>query len=352
MATRMTGLDIATTCVRAAELSYGKDHFVLERFAQMPLPLGAVADGEVKDPDAVATAIKMLWKRGRFKNKTVSIGVASQRVVVRQMEIPYVPQQDRRKSLPLTVGDQIPLPVDEAVMDFVTLETLQDADGSPRSRGLLVAAAEEPVMTAIAAVEKAGLRVADVDLTPFAVVRSLCEADPMDMNTQVEAIVDVGASTTSLVIHRNGIPMFVRILLMGGQDITQRLVEDLGVNLPTAESMKREAVLDDAGSSAPMDSPSGVISDVVNSLVDEIRGSLDYYLATGVNESVSRIVLTGGGSLVPGLATRLERITGMAVERGHSLIRLGAGRSGLSDDHLMFADPLAAAAVGLAVRST
>ena len=94
----MVGLDIASSCVRAAELSFSKDHFVLERFSQMPLPVGAVQAGEVRDVATVAGAIKMLWQRGKFKHKTVSIGVASQQVVVRQMEIPYVPKKERRQS--------------------------------------------------------------------------------------------------------------------------------------------------------------------------------------------------------------------------------------------------------------
>jgi type IV pilus assembly protein PilM len=351
VASRVTGLDIATTCVRAAELSYGKDHLVLERFSQMPLPVGAVEGGEVKNPAAVAAAIKLMWKRGNFKAKQVAIGVASQRVVVRQLEIPYVPAQERRQTLPLVVGDQIPLPVEEAVMDFVSLDTLQEADGNAMSRGLLVAAAEAPVMTAIEAVELAGLRVTDVDLTPFAVLRSLCNADPMGLDARIEAIIDVGASVTSLVLHRNGIPQFVRILQMGGHDITERLMDDLGVDLPTAESLKREAAATDLSVAPAPETPAAIIADAVEALVEEIRGSLDYYMANDLNESLARIVLTGGGSLVPGLVGRLEGVTQVPVERGRSLMNLGAGRSGLTDDHLVFADPMAAAAVGLAVRS-
>ncbi len=348
---RMVGLDIATSCVRAAELTFSKDRFVLERFSQMPLPVGAVQAGEVHDVATVAGAIKLLWQRGNFKSKTVAIGVASQQVVVRQMEIPYVPKGERRKSLALVVGDQIPLPVDEAVMDFVALDTLQEADGSPMSRGLLVAAAEAPVLHAIEAVDQAGLRVSDVDLTPFAVLRALSHADPMGLDNHVEVIVDVGASITSLVIHRNGVPLFVRILLMGGHDVTERLVDELGVDLPTAESLKREVAVFDPAYEAQPGTPEMVIAESVESLVTEIRGSLDYYLATELQENLSRIVLTGGGSLVPGLMGRLEGTTGLSVERSPCLIWLGAGRSGLSDDHLVFADPMSAAAVGLAVRS-
>lgn len=350
MSSIRVGLDISTSCVRAVQLSVKNGNFRLDRFGQMPLPLGAVIDGEVRDPQAVGAAIRHLWKQGKFRTKTVSIGIASQRVVVRLIEIPYVAADERAKSLPLIVGDHVPMPVDEAVLDFVPLSQGVNSEGNATTRGLLVAAAEDAVIRSIEAAEAGGLRVNDVDLTPFALVRALVSADPLGMRQEAEAVVDIGAATTCLVIHVNGIPQFVRILLMGGQDVTDRLIADLGVNLPTAESLKRDTILHDESSmTATTDSPEAVMSDVVQQLVDEIRGSLDYYLATGTLERLDRIVLTGGGSLVPGLAERLELATALPVRRGTPLSALGPGDSGLSPDHLAFADPLASAAVGLAI---
>lgn len=341
------GLDISSSCVRAAQLSIRDGAFQLDRFGQMPLPLGAVVEGEVRHPQAVGTAISHLWKQGKFKGKDVSIGMSSQRVVVRLLDIPYAAPEDRRKSLPMMVGDQIPLPVDEAVLDFVPLSQGVGEGNTPTTRGLLVAAAEDAILRSIAAAEAGGLRVIDVDLTPFALVRALVRADPLGMSTETEAVVDIGATTTNLVVHVNGIPQFVRILMMGGQNVTDRLIEQLHVNLPTAESLKRENVLSDA--TVDSSSPVGVMSDVIGQLVDEIRGSLDYYVATSNTDRIDRIVLTGGGSLVPGFEQRLESATALPVRRGMALTTLGPGSSGLTPDHLSFADPLAAAAVGLAI---
>lgn len=348
MSTTRIGLDISTSSVRVCQLSVKDGAFRLDRFGQMPLPLGAVENGEVRDPVTVGAAIKMLWKQTKIKTKRVSIGVASQRVVVRHVDIPYLKPEERAKSLPLMVADQVPMPLDEAVLDFVPLQTDAGEDGTLVSRGLLIAAAEDAVLKAIEAAELGGLKVTDVDLTPFALVRALVHADPLGMQQDAEAIVDIGATTTTLVVHSNGVPQFVRILMMGGQDVTDRLVEELGVNLPTAESLKRETVLDDAIPLLP-DTPAYIISDVVQQLVDEVRGSLDYYLATGTLSRLDRIVLTGGGSLIPGLDERLELSAALPVRRATPLSALGAGDSGLEPLHLSFADPLAAAAVGLAV---
>src|SRR3954465_3669976 len=93
------GLDIGTSGVRAAELSLGRNGATLERFGQVALPVGAVRDGEVVDPDAVATAVRQLWSQGKFTSKKVVVGVANQRVIVRQVDLPWMPLDELRKSL-------------------------------------------------------------------------------------------------------------------------------------------------------------------------------------------------------------------------------------------------------------
>ena len=93
------GLDIGTSGVRAAELSFGKGGVTLEKFGQVALPEGAVRDGEVVDSDAVADAIKQLWAHTKFGSKKVVIGVANQKVIVRQVDIPWMPADELKKSL-------------------------------------------------------------------------------------------------------------------------------------------------------------------------------------------------------------------------------------------------------------
>src|SRR4051794_39513127 len=84
---RTVGLDIGTTGVRAAQISWGKDSTKLERIGQVALPPGVVRDGEVVDPDAVGAALKEMWSRVKFATKKVVVGVANQKVVVRQVDL-------------------------------------------------------------------------------------------------------------------------------------------------------------------------------------------------------------------------------------------------------------------------
>jgi type IV pilus assembly protein PilM len=340
------GLDIGTSGVRAAELSFGKGGVTLERFGQVALPDGAVRDGEVVDVDAVARAIKQLWAHTKFSGKKVVIGVANQKVVVRQVDLPWLPPGELRGALPFHVQDFVPMPVEHAVLDFHVLEEL-GSDQDRMLRGLLVAAARDMVLTTVEAVHRAGLTTRAVDLTSFAVLRSIARPDDFGTDSTVEALVDVGARVTNIVVHQGGVPRFVRILLMGGQDISDALSERMGVPLAQAEALKQQIGLE--GAPADMQAAARVVEVVGSALLDEIRGSLDYYTASSGSAPISQLVLTGGGARLNGLARRLAAITRVPVHDQSPLDSLKIGRTGLTDDQLSFIAPLTAAPVGLAL---
>ncbi|MBI1377167.1 MAG: type IV pilus assembly protein PilM [Frankiales bacterium] len=338
------GLDIGTSSVRAAQVTVAKGSAVLDRFGQVGLPPGAVRDGEVADPDAVADALKVLWSRAKFTKKDVVLGISNQKVFVRLVQVPWMPESELRASLKFQVADLVPMPIDEAVLDFVPLEETT-AESSRLIRGLLVAASEDMVLGSIRACQKAGLKVTTADLTPFAVLRSAGTNDPLGLSGP-EAVVDVGARVTNIVVHEAGVPKFVRILLLGGDDITGVMVERLGIPTAEAERLKR----DHAALSAPAAGEAKrVIDQALAEFVDEVRGSVDYYIATSGSRPLSRLVLSGGGSLADGLAQRLATAVRTQVEYGRAFQTLTVGKTGLAPEQVQFVEPLAAVPVGLAM---
>lgn len=320
---------------------------VLERFGQVALPAGAVRDGEVVDVDTVAHALKQLWSSARFSTKKVVLGVANQRVIVRQVDLPWLPPAEMRKSLPFQVQDFIPIPVDQAVLDFHPLEEFTNEAGGRMLRMLLVAADRDMVNGALRAVQQAGLTPAMVDLTPFALLRSLTPSDVRGNEGEADAYVNVGASITNIVVHQGGVPRFVRILVMGGNDITDAVAERLGIPVGEAEAIKAQT-----GMSASPDTghpAARVIEQAGSQWVEEVRGSLDYYGAQPGAARLNRIVLTGGGSLLAGLAERLANSTRLVVEPASPYASLKLGKLGLSAEQLEYVQPLVAVPVGLAM---
>lgn len=345
------GLDIGTTCVRAVELRFGKDGTTLRRFGQVALPSGAVRGGEVTDPPAVAQALRQLWSEAGFGSKRVVLGLANQKIVVRQVDLPWMPLPELRASLPLYAQDFIPMNVEHALLDIHPLEDVTSDSGARLRRVLLVAAAREMVDTTLQAVTGAGLRPVLVDLTPFAVLRSLVVPDELGLDApRAEALVDVGADITNIVVHEAGVPRFVRILLMGGADLTEAVAERLGVPLEQAEAVKQNTGLAPAGGTLLHTTPeSRVLESAGASLLEQVRGSLDYYLAQPGSVPVTRLLLTGGGAQLPGLAERLTALVRLPVERVTPLDRLRVGDTGLTSEQLDYAAPLATVAVGLAL---
>jgi len=346
------GLDIGTSGVRAAELAFGKGQATLQRFGQVALPVGAVRDGEVADPALVADAIKHLWSTAKFSSKKVVLGVANQKVIVRQVDLPWMPPEELRKSLEMQVQDFIPIPVEQAILDFHPIEETTDGTGSRALRVLLVAASRDMVNAALEAVKRAGLTATQVDLTPFAVLRALGRVDEVGIagGGGAEALVDVGAKVTNIVIHENGIPRFVRILLMGGDNITDAVSERLGVPFEQAVGVKQQLGMAAVRGEVTSDHPAArVIESSGGSFVEEVRGSLDYYLAQPASVPLTRVVLSGGGARLAGLGQRLAAATRLPVEPGAATAALRVGKTGLTDEQLSYVEPQIAVPVGLAL---
>ena len=345
------GLDIGTSAVRAAQLSYSRDSVTLDRFGQVALPEGAVRGGEVVDVTTVAAAIEELWKQFNFSSKKVILGVSNQSVVVRQVDLPVIPAKELRGALPFHVGDLVPFPVENAMLDFFSIEQITDADAVPAQRGLLVAATRTMIDNAVAAAVQAGLRPTSVDLSSFAVLRALGTTDQLGLGVAVEALVDVGSAVTNIVVHRGGVVTFVRILLLGGHDITEAIGNRLGINLTEAEALKVRLGSLSASADAPVEDQQAarVIDHAVGSFVDEVRGSLDYFLASTGSAPIGRLALSGGGGRLLGLADRVADACRVPVVAPATFASLVMGSTGLNTDQASFAEPIAAVPVGLAM---
>ena len=339
------GLDIGTSAVRAATVTTGRGGASLTAFGQVALPPGAVVDGEIRDQGAVSEAISQLRRRAGFKARRAVIGVANQRVVVRQVDLPYLEEKEFRSSLRFQVADHIPMPVEAAELDFQVLDDFMTDTGDHMMRVLLVAAATDMVESFVGAVATAGLEPAGVDLTPFAVARAVSPAARGEVGTAgAEAVVDVGAGVTSIVIHHNGEARFVRILLVGGDDATNALSSQLGLRFEDAEAVKL-----DLGRGVGTPQAQQILQTRVQALVEEIRGSLDYYVSQEGSEPIASIIMTGGGSLTPGLVASVEQAVRLQVRRGAPMSQMNVSRSGLTQEQVMQVEPVAAAALGLAM---
>jgi len=340
------GLDVGSRAVRAAELSLSSDPPELVRAAQVALPPGAVESGEISDPAAVAQGIRELWSRGGFRGKQVVMGVGNQRVIVREVTVPALPEKELRASLPFQVQEFIPLPVDEAVLDFDVIEEYEE-EGRRLLRLLLVAAHREMVNRHVQAALEAKLDPVAIDLVPFALVRAIGQSDGMGLETAgvTECVVDVGADVTNLCVHEQGTPRFVRILPSAGQDVTVAVGRALGLEDEAAERAKRGVPVEEG---PPPEEVQRIAAGRATAFVDELRSSLDFYLSQTPGARVGRVVVSGGGSRLPGLVDLLAARLNAEVAIGHAFQKV-TPRLSMEPTELEAAEPVLAVAIGLAL---
>jgi len=334
------GLDIGATAVRAAILSPARDGepgMSLNDLGEAELPVGTVVDGVVAEPAELTRALAALWKAHDFGCRNVVIGVSNPQVVVRAMTMPRLSRDQQAKALPYRAKDIVAMPLDQALLDF---QELGPVEGEPDNvAGLLIAAPRQPVLTAVRAVEAAGLRIVRVDLSSFATLRSTAAA-----GVPCEAVVDIGAQMTTVVIHHLGIPKVVRTLPRGGQHLTERLVDRTGASVVEAEILKREIGLLGGDSEVSM-----ILNGAVRPLITDIRGSIQYFGGSEDAAVVERISLTGGGGHLPGLVDMLTEDTGVPCYLMSPLQHLRVAMDAPGGQHADTTAAATAVSVGLAM---
>ena len=295
-------------------MSWGRAHWV---------GLADVRDGEVADTDVVAQALRQLWTQHKFGTREVVLGVGNQRVIVRDLELPWLPPAQLKASLPFQVQESLPMSTDEALLDFFATDEVAGPQGRSL-RGMLVAAQRDTVNANVVAVEGAGLRPTMVDLNAFALQRALARGD---MSARVVAFVEIGAAVTDVVVSAHGVPRLVRTLPSGGQNVTQAVASGLGVAVPDAEALKREL-------GVAHQYPAGhevageAIGAVTRTLVEAIRNTFVYYQGNHPGAGIEGVVLTGGGAHLPGLGQYLSSASRLPVALGDALVGVRRPKKG------------------------
>jgi type IV pilus assembly protein PilM len=324
---------------------------MLRRFAEVPLPRGAATNGEILDEGAVIEAVSSLWSQAKLPKKRIVIGTANPRVVVRQVDVPQMEEEELAEALPFQVQDSIPIAVDEAVLDFVPLEEFTTPDGEPMLSILAIAAPREIIDTLTAVTDGAGLGLLAVDLQSFALVRAIV-GHGAPAESGATGIVDIGGSVSQVVVAKNGKAQFARLLPRGGDDFTGVLADGLDIDDDEAETMKRRIGV------APDVAPPGDDADALalrlltrqaDSLIEELRGSINYYLSQAPEDVISRLVVAGNAARLPHLANRIGSKLGFPVEPARTLGSLEVGRVQMSQEELMAVQPVLPTAVGLAL---
>ncbi|MEA2127103.1 MAG: type pilus assembly protein PilM [Solirubrobacteraceae bacterium] len=336
----VVGLDLDPAHLAAAEV-HVNGGISVTRGAVQRLSPGVLRDGEVSDGPALTSALKELWGDSDLP-KTVRLGIANQRVVVRTLDMPALTDEKALEAaVRVEAPDHIPMPMNEAVLDFQSLGTV-DTPAGLRTRVVVVAIRREMVDRYLEAVRAAGLKVEGVDLSAFALVRSMYRRASDDDGGMLYINV---AGLTNVAVTSADDCLFTRAATGGLETMVQSLADRRGL---TAEHSAQW--LGHVGLDEPLESVEGdpeivgaarvVLEEGVHQLADTVRNSLNFYRMQQNAVAVERAIMTGPAVAIPGLAAHLGAELGMSVE----------ARTVAQDGDVADASRLAVAA-GLAVSS-
>jgi type IV pilus assembly protein PilM len=355
----IVGLDIQPGFI-AAVRGRVNGSIVAEQAACMTLPADTMRDGEVVDESVIADALRELFA-GSGMNKRVRVGVANQRTVLRTLELPPVTDhKELAAAVTFQAQDQVPMPLSNAVLDFHPLGIV-DTPAGPRQRVVLVAAQRDMIERLVAAVRRAGLNPEGVDLSAFALIRSLYRPSSDDAGTPSRVLYLNVDGLTNLAIAEGSTCRFTRVVGSGLEGMAVELAERRAIALADARAMIAEV---DLGQPAPpISSPvpdalsedhdeddddddleaTGAIDDAVNAdirailesgirdISGEVRNSLDFHRSQEEGGEVSHAILSGAAQDIPGFAETLQSSLGVEV-RSHNV--------GMADERV--ADPRSA----------
>jgi type IV pilus assembly protein PilM len=312
----LVGLDIDATGIAAASVVVN-GRVRVERAAFAPLESGIIRDGEVADVDGLADALRTLYRENKGLDKRVRVGLANQKIVVRVIDLPYLEDaKELEAAVRFQAQDQLPMPLEHAVLDHQRLAVIDDATGR-RQRVLLGAARREMIERVLAALRAAGLKPEGVDLSAFAMVRALHRAGPDDELVLYLAI----GGLTNLAVARGTECTFARASGSGVEALAVELAERAGLTLEHASGWLvhvgvQDPIEDVAGDRQIVEHARQILLDGVRRIASEVRSSLDFHRMQEDAATVSRAVMTGPASAIPGFDMALASELGIPVEQG------------------------------------
>jgi type IV pilus assembly protein PilM len=315
--TSSVGLDITSESIAATEVQDGRS---VGRTAIVPLQPGVVKEGDLVNREVLSDALKDLFARHKL-SKSVRVGVANQRVVVRSLQLPLIEDESELETaVRFRAQEAIPMPLEQAVLDHQVVGKRDGPDGNKVMDVLAVAARRDMVFGLLEAVRGAGLQPVGIDLSAFGMIRALKGGAAPTTAQMGEAPLPTNlychlGDVTNLAVARGKECVFARVSPFGIETIADRLAGRQGIAIDDARDLLMEVGLeeevelfDHEGASVAREA----LEEGATKLAEELRMSMDFYGAQDGVTPVDRVVLCGPGSTIPGLPERIQ--AGLTLE--------------------------------------
>lgn len=341
----LVGLDIGSSAVKAIELKPSGKGYKVSAIGVESVPPDSIVDGAIIDGGAVADAVRRLFANKKFKAKDVVASLSGNSVIVKKITLPAMTESELSESIYWEAEQYIPFDIQDVNLDYEILEagTGQDTQGSMDV--LLVAAKKDKIADYTNVITQAGKTPVIVDVDAFA-LQNAYEANYGFEPSAVVAILNAGASAININILFGSQSVFTRDVSMGGNAFTEAVQKELDLPYESAEQLKKGHDVEGAS----FEDARAVLKAMTDNVLLEVEKTFDFFKATAASDRIDRIMLCGGASKVEGFADALRERFGTEVEQFDPFRQVTIDAKVLGDVSMDDAAPLAAVALGLALR--
>jgi type IV pilus assembly protein PilM len=338
----LIGLDIGSRSVKVAEITETKNGRKLRRFGMADIPPGAIEDGAISDTETVVQVIRQLLKSANIKATNVALSIGGYSVIIKKINVQTMPEEQLQETIHFEAEQYIPFDISDVNLDF---QLLGEVENNPSQMSVfLVAAKKEMVNDYINLATLVGLTPCIVDVEAFA-LQNIFEAN-YDIQGENVALIDIGASKTSLNILKDNSSVFMRDVALGCIQINQKIMSMLDCSYDQAELIK----FGEPSKKLSADELKQIISAVVTDWCTEIRRALDFFYTNYPDDPIKRIILSGGGANIAEFRQLLASESAAQVETLNPFNGVVVDEKSFDPEYIRQIGPQAAIAMGLALR--
>jgi type IV pilus assembly protein PilM len=341
------------------EIDYARKAIELKNAGLICLPPDAIVEGSLKGQEIIASSIKSLFNNLKIKQKNIAACVSGYSVIMKKVSVARKDEMDLEAAIYNEAEQYVPFDVNEVNLDFDILVPSTDTRGRNQTGGseeesdhleiMLVAAKKDIVNIYINLLKKADLNPVVLDVDSFA----LQNAFEMSIGEEERykgscVLVNVGAEKLGINMVENGIPLFTRVSGFGGTQITKAIMSRLKIPYEEAEKIKLGGVVAEKYPAVL----EKIFVSTVSEWVEEIKRAIDFLAGTYPYKTISKLILSGGSSRIPGFQRHLQNETGLPAEQLNPFRNLKVNEKKIDIEYLNYIAPQAAVAAGLALRRT
>lgn len=339
---RLVGLDIGSRTLKLAEIIDSKAGSTLKNFSTIDIEPGLIEEGSVRDPETVSRYIRELFKSTKLKDKNVAISIGGYSVIVKKINVQTMTEEELHETIHFEAEQYIPFDISEVNLDF---QILGESEHNPNQMNvLLVAAKKEMISEYINLMKMAKLHPRIIDVDAFAL------QNIFNLNYSLEdeniALIDIGASKTSLNILKDNVSEFMRDVSLGCEQINDKIASTVGCTIEETEAIK----LGEESDLISAKDLKEIVESVVTDWCIEIKRALDFFYSTYPEEQIARIVLSGGGANIKKFLELLAAETSAEVEVINPFQNFIVDSNRFDSSYLERIAPQAAICMGLAAR--